>query len=120
MDSIKACAGEKAPGPDGFTMDFFKHCWEVIREDLVAVFQNFHERSFFEKSLNATFVALIPKKVGAEELKDFRPISLIGGVYKIIAKLLAERLKKVIHWFSGQASNGFHQGQANYGCCTDC
>ena len=51
---------------------------------------------FYEKSLNATFVVLIPKKVGAEE-NDYRPISLIGGVYKIIANLLTERLKKVIH-----------------------
>ena len=46
--------------------------------------------------MNATFVVLIPKKVDAEELKDFRPISLIRGVDKIIAKLLAERLKSVI------------------------
>ena len=59
--------------------------------------QNFHEKSFFEKSLNAKFMALIPKKVGTEELNDYRPISLIEGVYKIIAKLLTERLKKVIH-----------------------
>nr|XP_025884751.1 uncharacterized protein LOC112940690 [Solanum lycopersicum] len=51
----------------------------------------------FKKSINATFVALIPKKLGAEELNDFRPISLVAGVYKIIAKLLAERLKKVMH-----------------------
>ena len=42
-------------------------------------------------------MALTPKKVGAEELTDFRPICLIGGVYKIIAKLLEERLKKVLH-----------------------
>lgn len=51
----------------------------------------------FEKSFNATFIALIPKKVRAIQLNDFRPISLIGSVYKIIAKLLAERLKNVIH-----------------------
>lgn len=42
-------------------------------------------------------MALIPKEVGAVELQDFRPASLIGSVYKIIAKLVAERLKKVIH-----------------------
>ena len=41
-------------------------------------------------------MALIPKKVGANDLRDFRPISLVTGVYKLIAKVLAERLKKVI------------------------
>jgi len=58
--------------------------------------QNFHQNEFFEKSFNATFLALIPKKQGAEEWKDFRPISLIGGVYKIIAKPITERMKKVM------------------------
>ena len=46
----------------------------------------------FEKSLNASFLALIPKKVDAVEIKDFRPISLVGVIYKIIAKVLANRL----------------------------
>ncbi|XP_049373036.1 uncharacterized protein LOC125838027 [Solanum verrucosum] len=97
LESIKACAGDKAPGPDGYTMAFFSQCWDIIRHELVAAVQNFHARECFEKSFNATFVALIPKKVGEIELNDFRPISLVGGVYKIISKLLAERLKKVIH-----------------------
>lgn len=57
---------------------------------------NFHQKGVFEKTFNATFVAFIPKKPGAVEVKDFRPISLIGGVYKIISKLLTERLKTVI------------------------
>ncbi|WMV14449.1 hypothetical protein MTR67_007834 [Solanum verrucosum] len=97
LEGIKACAGDKAPGPDGFSMAFFSQCWEVIKKEVVAAVQNFHEEGVFEKSINATFVTLIPKKTGAVELNDFRPISLVGGVYKIIAKLLAERLKKVIH-----------------------
>lgn len=59
-------------------------------------FHNFHEHGFFEKSFNATFIALIPKKKGAKELRDFRPISLIGSVYKLFSKVLTERLKGVI------------------------
>jgi tripartite-type tricarboxylate transporter receptor subunit TctC len=60
------------------------------------VFQDFHTHSKFVKSINATFLALIPKKFGAVDLKDFRPISLVSGVYKIIAKVLANRLRKVV------------------------
>ena len=46
--------------------------------------------------MNATFISLIPKKFDAMEVRDFRPISFIGGVYKIIAKVLVNRLKMVI------------------------
>ncbi|WMV33971.1 hypothetical protein MTR67_027356 [Solanum verrucosum] len=78
-------------------MAFFRQCWDIIKIELVAAVQNFYVEGVFEKSINATFVTLIPKKIGAKELNDFRPISLVGGVYKIIAKILAERLKKVMH-----------------------
>lgn len=50
----------------------------------------------FEKCFNTSFIALLPKKLGAKDLKDFRPISLIGSIYKIISKVLTERLKKVV------------------------
>ncbi|WMV36832.1 hypothetical protein MTR67_030217 [Solanum verrucosum] len=65
----------------------------------------------FEKSFNATFTALIPKKYGAEELKDFRPISLIGGVYKIIAKLLTERMKTVMGELVDEHQMAFLKGR---------
>ncbi|WMV41678.1 hypothetical protein MTR67_035063 [Solanum verrucosum] len=111
LESIKACAGDKAPGPDGYSMAFFCQCWDIIKPDLVATVQQFHKAERFEKSINSTFVALIPKKVGAEELTDFRPISLIGGVYKIIAKLLAERLKKVLHRLVDSQQMAFIKGR---------
>ncbi|WMV18962.1 hypothetical protein MTR67_012347 [Solanum verrucosum] len=75
-ECVFACAGDKAPGPDGFTMAFFIQCWEVVKMDVIATIQNFHSQGYFDKSFNATFIALIPKKMGATELKDFRPISL--------------------------------------------
>lgn len=58
-------------------------------------FQNFHEQEVFEKSFNATFIALIPKEKRANE-KDFRPISLIGRIQKLLSTVLTERLKGVI------------------------
>ncbi|WMV25208.1 hypothetical protein MTR67_018593, partial [Solanum verrucosum] len=96
LQCLQLCDGDKAPGPDGYTMSFFKSCWGIVKEDLMLTIHNFHQNGIFEKSFNATFLALIPKKPGAEELKDFRPISLIGGVYKIISKLITERLKTVM------------------------
>ena len=55
-----------------------------------------HENNMFVRSLNSTFLVLVPKKENAADIKDFRPISLVGGLYKILAKVLANRLKKVV------------------------
>ena len=60
------------------------------------MFKDFYVHSSFLKSLNNTFLVLIPKKSGAEDLRDFRPISLLGGLYKLLAKVLANRMKKVV------------------------
>ena len=86
----------KAPGPDEFTMAFYHHCWRVLEKDVLAVFEEFFQRCKFEKSLNATFIALIPKRNDASNIRDFRPISLVGSVYKILAKVLANRLRMVL------------------------
>ena len=100
--------GEKAPGPDGFSMAFFQ-C--VLKTEIMAIFHNFHTQAVFEKSLNASFLALIPKKVDAVEVKDFRPISLVGGIYKIISKVLANRLHRVAHGLISDSQNAFVKGR---------
>ena len=56
--------------------------------------REFYEYGKFVKILNANFLVLIPKKVGAEDLRDFRPIILLGSLYKWLAKVLANKLKK--------------------------
>jgi hypothetical protein len=71
----------------------------------------FHQYGTFAKSLNATFVVLIPKKAGAIEIKNFRPISLVGSMYKIISKVLANRLKGVLGGLLSQSQNAFIQGR---------
>jgi hypothetical protein len=57
----------------------------------MAVFREFHGQGIFEKSINATFISFIPKKAGAVDIKDFRPISLVGGLYKIISSEQVEK-----------------------------
>ncbi|WJZ90959.1 hypothetical protein VitviT2T_010073 [Vitis vinifera] len=73
------------------------------------MFKEFHEHNSFVRSLNNTFLVLIPKKSEAEDLGDFRPISLLGGLYKLLAKVLANRLKKVIAGFFPR-TKGLRQG----------
>jgi hypothetical protein len=103
--------GDKASGPDGFSMAFFQVCWDVLRMDIMKVFGEFHAGGRFEKSLNGTFISLIPKISGAMELKDFRPISVVGGIYKIIAKVLANRLKTVLDKIISKSQSAFIKGR---------
>ena len=108
---VKELEGDKAPGPDGFSMAFYHHCWGIVERDVLAVFEEFYQHSKFEKSLNATFIALIPKKNGASNIRDFRPISLVGSVYKILAKVLANRLKEVLDQLISESQNSFVGGK---------
>ena len=84
--------GNKASGPDDFSLAFFHACWEVLKEDIMVVFSDFHARGKFEKNINSTFISFIPKVSRASDLKDFHPISLMSEIYKIISKVLANRL----------------------------
>ena len=96
LSVVKDTEGDKAAGSGGFSMAFFHHCWKVVERDVLAVFEGFYQHYKFEKSLNATFIALILKKNDASNIRDFRPISLVGSLYKILAKVLANRLKVVL------------------------
>jgi len=108
---LKLCAIDKAPGPDGYTMGFFIKCWEILKHDVMAAFHNFYEQEMFEKSFNATYIALIPKKKGAKELKDFRPISLIGSFYKLLSKVLTERIKRLMYKLVDSQQMAFIKGR---------
>jgi hypothetical protein len=90
---------------------FSKIIGQVIKEDVMAVFLDFFARGKFEKSFNATFISLIPKVSGASEFKEFRPISLISGIYMIIAKVLANRMRSVVDRVISKPQNTFVKGR---------
>ncbi|RVW87682.1 LINE-1 retrotransposable element ORF2 protein [Vitis vinifera] len=103
--------GDKAPGPDGFTIAVFQDCWEVIKEDLVKVFAEFHRSGIINQSTNASFIVLLPKKSMSRRISDFKPISLITSLYKIIAKVLAGRIRGVLHETIHSTQGAFVQGR---------
>ena len=74
-------------------------------------FKEFHEQGIFVRSLNATFLVLVPKKQNVEDLKDLRPISLVEGLYKILAKVLANRIKRVMGQVISPAQSAFVEGR---------
>ena len=73
----------------------------------MAFFDHFHRSSEFERSLNASFLSLIPKKNNAINIKDFRPIRLVGNVYKLLSKVLANRLRQVLDKLISESQNSF-------------
>ena len=77
----------------------------------MAFFDHFHRSSKFERSLNASFLSLIPKKINALNIKDFRPISLVGSVYKLLSKVLANKLRRVLDKLISESQNSFVGGK---------
>jgi hypothetical protein len=94
--AVCECDGNKAPGPDGLSMNFIRINWETIKDDIMNFMCEFYRDGSVVKNLNSMFLALIPKKRSLNSLCDYMPISLVGVVYKILAKVLANRLKKVM------------------------
>nr|GEW42912.1 RNA-directed DNA polymerase, eukaryota [Tanacetum cinerariifolium] len=95
-NAVWDCGTNKFLGPDGFTFEFFRKYWKIIDNDVVAAVMYFFDTGVFPPWCNSSFIALITKMHEAKMVKDFRPISLIGSIYKIITKVLANRLSHVI------------------------
>ncbi|GJT69861.1 RNA-directed DNA polymerase, eukaryota [Tanacetum coccineum] len=101
------CGTDKSPGPDGFTFGFYRRYWDIMEKDVVDAVSFFFTEGMFPKGRNASFIALIPKIQDAKVVKDFRPISLIGSLYKIIAKILANRLVMVLGDLVSEVQSAF-------------
>ena len=104
-------AGDKATGPHGFPMAFFQHLWPLIKDDFLAFMEEFHQKGKLSRGLGASFIALIPKKKGVIGIKDYQPISLIGSIYKILAKVLAGRIQNMLPDIISKEQGAFVKGR---------
>jgi hypothetical protein len=86
----------KSPGPDGFSACFYQKSWATVKSEVNSAVLDFLNNGFFDSALNETHIALVPKKKNPSCLTDYRPISLCNVLYKLIAKVVANRLKKVL------------------------
>ncbi|GJV73341.1 RNA-directed DNA polymerase, eukaryota [Tanacetum coccineum] len=101
------CGTDKAPGPDGFTFGFYRRFWYLIESDVYDAVRYFFTYDDIPKGCNSSFIALIPKIPDANLVKDFRPISLVGSLYKIIAKIMANRLVGVLGDIVSEVQSAF-------------
>ena len=112
-EAILQTSPDKAPGPDGFTEAFFRSCWAIIKGDLMATMNSFHAaRCINLELLNSANIILIPKKDGAEHISNYRPISLIHSVAKLIAKILALRLAPAMKEIISNSQSAFIRGRS--------
>ena len=87
---------DRAPGPDGFNGCFLKSCWHIIKHDFYTLCADFYDGKLDLHILNSGFSTLIPKSYSPETANDYMPITLLNYCLKLITKLLANRLQKVI------------------------
>ncbi|XP_057717975.1 uncharacterized protein LOC130932631 [Arachis stenosperma] len=113
-EAVWDCESTKALGNDGYNMNFIKKCWAEVGREFTEAVMDFFQSAMLPRDSNVTWVALAPKFVGAKEIKDFRPISMVGCVYKMISKVLVWRMRKVTYArFSRGDSECFCAGQEN-------
>jgi hypothetical protein len=100
-----------APGPDGFPADFFQDFWDLIHIDLWILFKDFYGGVLDIKRLNFGLVTLLPKVDNPVDMRNFRPICLLNVCYKIITKVLTNRLSTCITKVISEYQYGFIKGR---------
>jgi len=115
LEDVKAavwdCDNFKCPGPDGVNTGFIKEFWDILKDDMMRFLTEFNRNGRLAKGINNTFIALIPKVDSTQRLNDFRPISLVGSMYKILAKVLANRLRSVLYYVVSDTQSTFIKGR---------
>lgn len=109
-------APDRAPGPDVFNGFFMKKCWYIICEDFYRLCAGFENYRVDLESINGSFITLVPKKDCLLTVNDYRPISLLNSSLKLLRKLLANRLQKVICEIVHANQYGFIKGRTIQDC----
>lgn len=110
-EAMASCDSDKAPGPDGFNFKFVKSAWEIIKADIYEIVHNFWAKGHIPRGCNTSYIALIPKTPNPSSFKDFRPISMVGCIFKIIAKLMARRIQNVMNNLISPLQSSYIEGR---------
>ena len=111
-EALKSIDDSKAPGPDGYTAKFFNSAWSVVGEDLCNAVKEFFNSGKILGEINATIISLVPKIKSPSKVSDYRPIACCNVVYKLISKILTNRLKHVLCRIISQNQSDFILGRS--------
>ena len=110
-DAIVGMHPDKAPGPDGFHALFYQRNWHIVGDQVITICTEILRGRVSIKPLNHTHIILIPKNAAPRKVSDFRPISLCNVIYKIVTKVLANRLKSVLPSLISESQSAFVPGR---------
>ncbi|CAN6573468.1 unnamed protein product [Malus baccata var. baccata] len=102
---------DRAPGPDGFSGCFYKDHWTTVGKDVVKAIKAFWHSGKLLRKLNHTNLVLIPKVKCPKNMTQFRPIALCNVIYKILAKVITNRLKRIMPKVIGDNQSAFVAGK---------
>jgi hypothetical protein len=102
---------EAAPGPHGLSFMFYQTFWDVAKNDLVEMFNAWHEDNLDLYRLNFAMITLIPKENEARSMRKFRPISLLNCSFKNFTKVLTNRLARIINMLISFHQSAFIRGR---------
>jgi hypothetical protein len=108
---LKGFTKEKSPGPDEWSVELYLHFFDIIGQDLLDVVEDARTRGVINPLLNSTFLVLIPKSNLPRHFKDFRPISLCNLCYKIISKIITNRIRPILSSALSKEQLGFLKGR---------
>jgi len=108
---VRSMPNDKAPRPDGFIINFYKACRSIVKKEVWGVVEDSRRSGTILKSINSTFIALIPKVEEANQPDKFRPISLCNVIYKIISKVIANTLKSILPGIISEEQSGYVEGR---------
>ena len=115
--ALESIGDLKAPGADGMPSIFYKRFWSFIGNQIKKEVLEVLNGGPMPVGWNETIIVLIPKISSPQVLKDFRPISLCNVLYKLISKVLANRLKKNLARYHFSFSECLCSGKTNHGQC---
>jgi hypothetical protein len=101
----------KAPGIDGFNVHFFKNTWNIIGDSIIDAIGEFFMTGFMPRIINNTYVTLIAKVPNATSIKNFRPIACCSVLYKIISKVITNRMQGVLSSIVCENQSAFVKGR---------
>ncbi|XP_050211520.1 uncharacterized protein LOC126661702 [Mercurialis annua] len=114
--ALSSCGERKAPVPDGFNFYFYRRAWVFMKGVFLEFFADFHSSHSLPSGINTSFMVLVPKVAGSSSIKDYRPISLVNGCFKLLSKTLSLRLAPLLTKVVSDSQHAFLKGRSILEC----
>ncbi|KAM0069892.1 putative RNA-directed DNA polymerase [Helianthus debilis subsp. tardiflorus] len=110
-EAVFECGDDRARGPDGMNLRFIKHFWEIFEDDFSRIFDRFYSSGHISAGSGSSFITLVPKVLDPVSLNNYRPINLVGVINKVISKVVANRIRRVLDGNISDSQSAFLSGR---------